>query len=289
MIDFILEYEPIRNMLKHEPFSKALNSEITDHEKFKNSFMDYVNDETYLKKLTLKKEKIVFDNCKSVKCFVCLDTKYLWNARNFFSSFDKKGNYEILNCYNCGDGEVSYFSPTNHILENKIRIFQYPVPQFKDILKELERKEEELALWSLFKGGKLCRTIREFTAIVDIEKLSSDISNLIQSHIGNLVSITTLVKSLEAKLTCSYDEETSNNEWCEQIDDSDGKIYIIFKLEKGFIQVSYDCGLLRLAGSTTEQSFHVKFTILKPKNKIAEKKCDEIINTTVNNHLMAII
>lgn len=298
MIDSILQYEPISNLLK-------LNSGPINHEEFKKSFLDYVksiNTSDYKKacfydnnkehmllsidysnndKMIPNKKVDILDNCKSINCFICLDTQKLWKNRNYFSTFDKQGKYEIVKCYNCSDGLHVKYIPTNFILDNDIKIFQYPYPSFTDIINELEKTDESIPLWNGCKYRKVTRIISEKRLNIDIEKLTLDISNLIQIHLGNVLSLSNFITSLDTNLSSFYYDEDNNNKWFEEIDDKDHKIFIFFILEKKFTKVNYDCGLLRLSGMMTEKIFNIRYMISNPKNKCAEKKLNQFMNMNI--------
>jgi len=296
MIDSILQYEPINNLLKLN-FDQPVN-----HEEFKKSFLDYLNESDYERACfydnkMIKKDDIllsidylnnyknkkmdIIDHCKSINCFICLDTQKLWKNRNYFSTFDKKGKYEIVKCYNCSDGLHLKYIPTNFILDNDIKLFQYPCPSFIDIINELEKTDEKIPLWNGCKYRKVTRIISEKRLNIDIEKLTLDISNLIQMHIGNALSLSNFITSLDTNLFSFYYDEESSNKWFEEIDDKDHKIFIFFILEKKFTQINYDCGLLRLSGIMSEKIFNIRYMISNPKNKCAEKTMHQFMNMNI--------
>jgi len=271
--------------------SPAFDSEKISYEEFKESFMNYVKENTDNKHITLAKSKHITEVCNRIECLVCLDTMSLWKYRNFFSTFDLQGKYEIVNCHNCSDGKVSSYSDTNVIKENKIKVLPFPCGSFQSMLYELEKMplpkeevDESIPLWHLCKDENLSRTIHKKSAEVDILNLSEDITNLLQIHVGNLLQMPSLISNLDMKFSFSNSVEKTKNQWYEEINDVDGKtIYIMFRLEKEVIGYKGHFSLFRFTGKSSKQLYSVRITILKPKNKMAQKSCDELINFKTND------
>jgi RNase P subunit RPR2 len=249
-----------------------------NYDDFKEEFQNYVNNK---KDINTKKINSIIDK---IKCLVCLDTKYLWKERNFFSTFDNQGSYEVTNCHNCEDGEFSYYSHTNFIKENKVKVLEFPHPSFEQILEEIkhmnileEKIDENIPLWYMFKDEKISREIDDKTAEIDIAKLSMDIFNMIQIHAGNVAGIPSLLKSIEMKLNYLVSKEKGTNEWYEEIKNGDETIYILFNLEKETIKNTGGFSFFSFNFTNTKQRLDIRFTLANPKNKNAQNKIDELI------------
>ena len=67
--------------------SPVFDSEKVSYEEFKESFMNYVKENTDNKHITLAKSKHITEICNHIECLVCLDTMSLWKHRHFFSTF----------------------------------------------------------------------------------------------------------------------------------------------------------------------------------------------------------
>jgi len=280
----ILNYQTYLNLLDPENIKNAIHPESINHEEFKKSFVEYLYEQHKKKTIPSKKLTHIVDRCKKIKCFICLDTKKLWKHRNFIQTFDNKGRYEIVNCFHCTQ-EVRHpeYYDSNFVIENGIRICKYPGPSFIDIQHELEKIDEHfLEQWYFVEYRKTSRLIKETNANVDIKNLATDVYDLIAAYIGDVTSIAHLLENIKVKLTYLYVEESSKHKWYEQIDGIHGKLYIMFQLENEISQINYDCGILRLNASEKNQLFNVGITVVKPKNKFAERKCDEWLNDNIN-------
>lgn len=243
----------------------------------------------------IKKDHIL-DFCKSIQCFICFDAEILWNARSFVSTFDLQGKYEIVNCHHCGNGKVSSYSNTNRFKKNRLNVFPFPSGSFETIVYELqqiplpaeEEVDESIPLWYLCTDETISRNIHKKTATVDISQLSLDIANIVQIHLGNLIQIPNFIASLNCKFSYSNSKEHSTNHWYEQIHDTDKTpIYLMFKLYKEFIQTKMEFGLCRCVGNSSNQYYYVRITIMKPKNKLAQKECDELVNAKMKRIILS--
>jgi hypothetical protein len=280
----ILNYQTYLNLLHPDTIKNVINPEDIDPNEFKTGFVEYLNEQFKNKTIPAKKLSHITERCKKIKCFICLDTKKLWRYRNLIQSFDYKGKYEIINCFICTK-EIRQpdYCESNFVIENGIRICKYPCPTFPDIQHELEKIDENfLEQWYYVDSYKKSKLIKETQANVDIKKLANDIYDLIASYAGDITSVAHLLENIKVKLTFLYVEETSKHKWYEQIESLNGKTYIMFQLENHISQINYDCGVLRLTANEKTQHFNVGITIAKPKNRFAEKKCDEWLNENIN-------
>jgi hypothetical protein len=287
MLKYLLRYEPIRALLKYEPVTNIVSAVPINHDDFKNELFDHLQKCIHTKKYTNKTASYIHDRCKTINCLICLDVKHLWVARPFVTTFDNQGNYEILNCYHCSDGAFHNYSDTNFIIENGVRMFEYNKPSYETTIHQLQIVDENLPLWNLCKDKIVSNTIYEATAHIDINKLSVDVAELIQGHLGNIVSLNSFIKTFDGELKYLYYNDHSKNECYEQISDEQGKIYIMMEMEKQCIEGDASCGVLRMTGKYKECHLYVRYTISVPRNKSAEKKCDEWFNNRVTQIMSA--
>ena len=91
-------------------------------------------------KETKKIGKIINKYIDNFNCYYCLDTNKCWKTRDnsFFAGFDRRGQYDIIRCNHCSNGNWYSCSHTNNLQENGIKIFNIN-DNIEDRIKELKK------------------------------------------------------------------------------------------------------------------------------------------------------
>ena len=238
---------------------------------------------------TKKLGKIILKYKNNFNCYYCLDTTKTWRPRNhqFWSSWDGRGNYDIMRCRFCSDGGWASCSSNNNISQNGIKIFRIGNDNVEDRINELrkiykKKIEEPDAEWILYeKKTKFKKTT--FTEMnVNVGKLAQIVMSSIKLHGGDLTAIATLAKELTIEMNSTLCKENDHVELIKQEkNEKNQTVYLIMRLEKR----KKDRNVLGKVFKKRKYTFFMKYMILIPENDIAKKKCIELMNDKIENRI----
>jgi hypothetical protein len=194
--------------------------------------------------------------------------------------------------YNGGDSKVDY-SRVNHLYN----IYKQEYEK-NDILLEEKKKEAEIKngkliaeeneknkpLWEFMDSKELQKEINSIDINVNINDLINDVSLLLASTAGNLLSLPSFLKGLNVSLKYYWDNETAtNSSFYKTKDDKDETIYIKFEYNKKIVNKNGSFGIFRMKGSSNKEYLNIIYFIAKPKNEAAEKICTNLMNKTIQS------
>jgi hypothetical protein len=257
--------------MKNQIISKAKQLELSNHPE------------------TKKFGKIIIKYANNFQCYYCLDTAQCWRPRNtqFWASMDGRGSYDITRCTHCNDGGWVRCAHSNFVCVNGIQLFKRGDTNVDDRINELKnvyRKkiEEPEAEWWLYEKKVLFQKTKEVEIQVNVKKLADIVLSSIRLQVGDLSSIATLAKNLTIDMSSTLTKENDETEVMRQEKNEKGQtVYLIMRLEKK----KKDRTLLGNAFKSRKFTFSAKYMILVPKNDIAVKKCNELMNNEIENRI----
>ena len=239
-----------------------------------------------------------------VKCFTCMDSKQLWDYRETaFSSWDRKGRYDIVNCNGCAGG--GYIKPVhsvtgyyqrdkeNHQIGDRVKELY---SKYLEIERNEEQQKEQLLIEQhntmeqnvtpLWKHGA-SDTLTEVSKSVDIHiavgKLADRILSAIQLSNGNLLELANFAKNLT--LNINFQNISSENihkeALCGPQDRWGNSTYIILEYSKK--EYSTKKKALLMTFNTSMSDLSVKYKILTPQNKAARDNCNKTLNKFITS------
>jgi hypothetical protein len=245
---------------------------------------------------------------KHISCLGCLDTKkILLDTESYFG-----GYYEEFTCpscagtktrldshhqiyhaqvngrqvpYNGGDRNVGYSR-----IVSLYNIYKKEYEQHDILQEEVLKKEAELLalqnkpLWEFMDSKELKKEITSLDINVDISKLIDDVNQLLIITAGNLITLPSFLKGLNVSLKYYWENETATNSSFYKTKDEKGEpVYIKFEYNKQITKKNGALGFFRMNGNSNKEYLNIVYFIAKPKNEAAEKKCSDLMNTTILN------
>jgi hypothetical protein len=100
---------------------------------------------------------------------------------------------------------------------------------------------------------------------------------------GDITELTSLIKELKMDLKSSMESSTSNKTELKQIANSEGRFKVTYvKLYISNQMENTSCSCLEWCGWNTKEShFSLQYTVYKPRNIAAKKRCDEDMSKLV--------
>ena len=254
----------------------------------------------------------------NIKCSRCLDTKILWEGRRnvFFARMDGRGDYDVINCDKCSDGNWNRCSSTTEIFVNDIHAFHkadsdwHVLETLKKKVKpilDLQEKEEMKInldkmrheqeeqnsieqikndmnpnpLWFYYKKDNVNKEIKSINIDIEIGKITDKICDAIKASGCDIISLIDLIKELKVNLKMSMESSVANKKEITQFKDSNNKFTYLVLIFSNEI-ITSNCKCLEWCGFDYAKSkFSLDYTIYKPKNKAAQIECDKHMNKNV--------
>ena len=153
------------------------------------------------------------------------------------------------------------------------------------IRKEKEKEDDEnpMPLWSYYNNDDFDKKIKSTDIAIEIGKIAERMYEVIKLSCGDILELTNLIKELKMDLKSSMESSTSNKTELKQIENSEGRFkvtYVKLYISNQIENTSCDC--LEWCGfNTKEAHFSLQYTVYKPRNIAAKKKCDEDMSKLV--------
>jgi hypothetical protein len=251
---------------------------------------------------------------ETIGCGRCLDSRLCWKDRDNlpYSSWDGRGNYDIMSCPECTNYSWRFCSHSNDYRENGIRIFHKDntswseridelfnkanndsyildkVHQFRDSLRKPivveeqkpvvvpeQTKEEEKKEMPLFEVCK--RVTRDYTeksleVEVEVGKIVDIVKNTVEAYFGNVFSLVDLCKELKVSFQISDSQSISHD----KVTRISGNNYLGIKTTTKITENKIKTGIFKKDYYAKEYSADI--FILKPLNESATKKAKTIVS-----------
>jgi hypothetical protein len=254
----------------------------------------------------------------NLNCSRCLDTKILWKGRDnvAFARMDGRGDYDVLNCDKCNNGNWNRCSSTTEIFVNNIHAFHkadgdwHVLETLKKMVKpilDLQEKEEMKIdlekmkhdeverqsieqiendmnpepMWSYYKKDNINKEIKSADIDIEIGKITTKVCEAIKASHGDIIELVDLIKELKLDLKMSMETSHTNKKEIKQVKDSNNKFtYIILIFSNDIIKSN--CMCLEWCGfNNRTNKFSLQYTIIKPKNKAAQRECEKHMSNNI--------
>lgn len=232
--------------------------------------------------------KLIIKNINNFNCYYCLDTKKTWQARSSaFANLDGRGRYDIMHCNKCGESKWISCSSSNNIKsESGIKIFRTDNVTTSDIFDELKKIYhhkvlEDDAEWFLYERDNIMKKITSVDMQVKIKDLANAVSASLQIYAGNIPALLNQVKNLTINISMTMNETNDCKELIKTYNVDNRNYYLLFKMEKSLKKVN----CLKSCFSSESFIFNVTYIILSPKNNVAKRRCEEIMNDNIESKI----
>jgi hypothetical protein len=251
-----------------------------------------------------------------IKCFRCLDTHKEFKERNnfMFDWMDGNGSWDYIGCRLCNNCNWCGFAHTGNPRINDIQVFHvnnnnisdraeqliiigskipvvYPTPHVEPQpfvtapVKVTTPVKEERPVWNMYKEVKVHHEQKSLDVDVEIGTIATKVYNGIMAYGGDLSSIAELVKGITLNVASSMSETNSHEETFERCKGKDNDIiYVLLRFDK-----KLSSNKIKVAGFFNADKdaflFDANIMLLKPGNGLAEKKCDELLDKSIQNRI----
>ena len=163
--------------------------------------------------------------------------------------------------------------------EEEVRI-QREKEEEERLKREKQEKEDDenpMPLWAYYNNDDFDKKIKSTDISVEIGKIAERMYEAIKLSSGDITELTSLIKELKMDLKSSMESSTSNKTELKQIANSEGRFKVTYvKLYISNQMENTSCSCLEWCGFNTKEShFSLQYTIYKPRNIAAKKRCDE--------------
>ncbi len=221
-----------------------------------------------------------------VKCFQCLDTRQAWSIRD---PIDEKGEYYKMSCAVCPDESVK-----DRWIEDSLTNEMYGVSGYRlfhkrnysgaERFKELEKKV--LSLEPTYqKTEKNIVLVKKVTTDLKLEigNVVSKCKEVLEAYGGNVLALSSLLRSIEMNLSSCEQETHQDQMLCEEID---GR-FMYVKVENRSTMKK-----ISMIGVFAYNQYHldvdIYFYLLKPENETAIEQCKTIVNRIAKQDMIDI-
>lgn len=246
-----------------------------------------------------------------ITCFRCLDThKEFKERRNFmFDWMDGNGSWDYIGCRLCNNCNWCGFAHTGNPRINDIQVFhvnnnnisdraeqlvlmgsKIPVivsPEVKPqvIPQVMPQVKDDHPIWNMYKEVKVHHEQKSLDVDVEIGTIATKVYNGIMAYGGDLSSIAELVKGITLNVASSMSETNSHEETFERFKNKDEDvIYVLLRFDK-----KLSSNKIKVAGFFNADKdaflFDANIMLLKPGNALSEKKCDELLDKSIQNRI----
>ncbi len=149
--------------------------------------------------------------------------------------------------------------------------------------QEKEDDENPMPLWAYYTNDNFDKKIKSTDIAVEIGKIAERMYEAIKLSSGDITELTSLIKELKMDLKSSMESSTSNKTELKQIANSEGRFKVTYvKLYISNQMENTSCSCLEWCGWNTKEShFSLQYTVYKPRNIAAKKRCDEDMSKLV--------
>ena len=132
--------------------------------------------------------------------------------------------------------------------------------------------------WFFKSANTKNKTIDSTTLNIEIGKVIKKVKNIIETHLGNFISLINVIEDIDMTLNLSSEKSKDCKSITEQKIDSDGlPIYMLLKII--IENDKEDCSLTQWCGCIKNTiNFSYVYAIMKPKNNAAINKADDLVN-----------
>lgn len=256
-------------------------------------------------------------------CFRCLDTHKEFKERNnfLFDWLDGNGSWDYIGCRLCNNCGWCGFAHTGNPRINDIQVFhvnngnvhdraeqlvimgsKIPIPAVKPLAEPLAKPlaeeesdssdsssdcpdevKEDHPIWNMYKEVKVHYEQKTLDLDIEVGNIATKVYNGIMAYGGDLSSIAELVKGITLNVASSMSEMNSCEEMFEKCKGND-IIYVLLRFEK-----KVSSNKIKVAGIFNADKeaflFDANIMLLKPGNRLAEKKCDELLDKSIQNRM----
>jgi len=241
-------------------------------------------------KLGTKKEKALAEKIKTladqIHCFQCLDTRQAWSIRE---PRDEKGDYYKMSCAICPDNSVKdrwiEDSHTNEMYGvSGYRLFHKRNYSGAERFKELEKKV--LSLEPTYqKTEKNIVSLKKVTTDLKVEigNVVNKCKEVIEAHGGNILALSSLLRSIEINLSSCEQETHQDQVLCEEMD---GRFMYVKVENRSTVKKVSMIGVFSYNQYDIDVDIH--FYVLKPENEAAIEQCKTIVNQIARQDMIDI-
>jgi hypothetical protein len=260
-----------------------------------------------------------------ITCFRCLDTHKEFKERNNFmwDWVDGNGSWDYIGCRLCTNHSWCGFAHMNHPRFNDIQVFHVnnhhvgdraeqlvimgskipvsvcPMPPLEPAVSlestvslepsdssdssDSEEEKEEHPVWNMYKEVNVRYEQTTLDLDIEVGNIADKVYKGIMAYGGDLSSIAELVKGITLNIASSMSEINSCEEMFEKCK-GDDVVFVLLRFEK-----KVSSNKIKVAGFFNSDKeaflFLAQIMILKPGNKLSEKKCDELLDKSIQNRM----
>ena len=155
--------------------------------------------------------------------------------------------------------------------------------QLDEQQKQWDKESREL--WYEVSVNSIDEKVKETNLNISIGSIIKKVSDILTSSQGDILSMINVVKNLKLESAFNFHKSTDKKKVVKSANDIDGiKVYILFDIKHDISNSQYRIKrLLRCS----KKKIHIvgQYYIFKPKNKLAEEKCKNLLNCKINELL----
>lgn len=162
--------------------------------------------------------------------------------------------------------------------ENNHKLLEEKAKELEE-LKKTTKEQEDLdndpePRWLFYKTDNINKEIKNVDVDIEVGKIAKKVYESIKVANGDLTEISNLIQDLTVDIKASIESSNFDKMELKNIRDKDNKLtYIVFIFSNQIENVGCEC--LEWCGFSSKlYKFSLKYTIIKPKNKAAQKECD---------------
>ena len=193
------------------------------------------------------------------------------------------------NCKNIDtreDCEGGEDSKENSVTNNADQLPEY-ASEIGDWEIELAMKEQREhddnpePIWFYYNTDIIEKEIKSVDIDIEIGKIAERVCNSIKAAYGDVFELPNLIRELKVDLKTSIESSLTNKIELKQVKDSEERFtYIVFifsnHIEKIFCECLEWCGF-----NNRTNKFSLQYTIIKPKNKAAQRECEKHMSNNI--------
>ena len=165
------------------------------------------------------------------------------------------------------------------LLELQDREYKLKLEEARIIAEREALNGEKIPQWAEQRYDELERTKTSVDISVDIQKLVSDVMQIIAISTGNIAGLPTLLSGLDASLKLCWSTQKGKNYYSNIVkDDNSQNVYVRFDYRKVVNEKSAVWDLIRAKGSGKKEFLFLSYLVLKPLNQAANLECIEMMS-----------
>lgn len=133
-------------------------------------------------------------------------------------------------------------------------------------------------IWDFFEERVIDKNIKHTEFDISINKILSEIFELIKLHCGDPIQISNIIKNIKLKFDISFEENYFMDELIQKTSDN---VFLLVNIRKCDFNSSFKC----ISCISNKQRYLVKYLLIKPSNSNALEICQKLVNNEIKEKI----